>query len=151
MFKQIQLKLCTIPKSKVSSFTQVSFTTMKVLQVPSNNMTLVQCCRYHQSEKRYCKNSQGFHPILKIILGTYLQQNMHYFSEHYTILVYLWIRAIKSLAKWNGKEVPETLLENLLEKHKNNEEAQTDAKSMTVLDLFRTKKLCMKTCILSCK
>jgi OCT family organic cation transporter-like MFS transporter 4/5 len=53
------------------------------------------------------------------------------------------------LAKWNGKEVPETLLKNLLEKHKNNEEAKTDAKSMTVLDLFRTKKLCMKTCILS--
>ena len=70
MFKQIQLKLCTISKSKVSSFNQVSFTTMKVLQVPSNNMTLVQCCRYYQSEKRYCKNSQGFHPILKIILGT---------------------------------------------------------------------------------
>ena len=62
------------------------------------------------------------------------------------------LRVIKSLAKWNGKEVPVSMLTNLLNKHQNDDEQEkSKEKSMTVLDLFKTKKLRIKTCILSCK
>ena len=60
-------------------------------------------------------------------------------------------RVIKSLAKWNGKEVPETMLTNLLSIHQSDEQEKTSEKSMTVLDLFKTKRLRIKTFILSCK
>ena len=59
-------------------------------------------------------------------------------------------RAIRSLAKWNGTEVPETMLHNLLEKHKK--EGAQDKSSIstpTIIDLFRTRNLRIKTTVLA--
>ena len=68
------------------------------------------------------------------------------------VYIFQFLRVIKSLAKWNGKEIPVSMLTNLLNKHQNDDEQEkSEEKSMTVLDLFKTKKLRIKTCILSCK
>ena len=66
--------------------------------------------------------------------------------QHINILTPFIFRVIRTLAKWNDKDVPENLIVNLLQKHDRENEVQA---TYTVLDLFKHFNLRIKTMVLA--